>query len=83
MRGKLDEIIGLLAQLVAKPRTASPRLLRLADAADYLCISTWKMRALIQAGELEFIAVADGGHGPWLLDVRDLDAWIERTKRTA
>jgi len=59
---------------------ASKRLLRLKSAAAYLSVSTAYVRRLIQQGELEVISMAEGGHAPWLVDVHDLDAWIERTK---
>ena len=59
---------------------ASKRLLRLKPAAAYLSVSTAYVRRLIQQGELEVIPMAEGGHAPWLVDVYDLDAWIERTK---
>jgi excisionase family DNA binding protein len=55
------------------------RLLRVKDAAEYLSMSPWKLRALIQAGELLIIKTSDG-NSPWLIDQRDLDAWIESRK---
>jgi hypothetical protein len=57
------------------------RLLRLKDAAQYLALAPQSLRRLVQAGELPVITLAEG-HAPWLLDVRDLDGWIERTKRS-
>jgi excisionase family DNA binding protein len=59
---------------------ASKRLLRLRPAAAYLSVSTAYLRRLIQRGELEVIRMDDGGHAPWLVDLRDLDEWVERTK---
>ena len=56
------------------------RLLRVRPASEYLSISTGKLRALVQRGELPVIK--DGGGGPWLVDVRDLDLWVERQKYT-
>jgi excisionase family DNA binding protein len=55
------------------------RLLRLKAAAEYLSISPWKVRGLIQAGRLP--VVQDGEGSPFLLDVRDLDGYVERNKR--
>jgi hypothetical protein len=26
--------------------------------------------------------LSENGHAPWLIDVHDLDAWVDRTKRT-
>ena len=59
----------------------SKRLLRTRDAAQYLSISSWKLRRLIQDGKLP--VVQDGDGSPFLLDMRDLDGYIERNKRTA
>lgn len=59
---------------------ATRRLLRLKPAAAYLSVSTAYLRRLIQRGELEVIHMDDSGHAPWLVDVRDLDLWIERAK---
>jgi excisionase family DNA binding protein len=56
------------------------RLLRLRTAAEYLSLSPWKMRRLIQEGRLPVVQDADGS--PFLLDVRDLDGYVERNKRT-
>jgi excisionase family DNA binding protein len=54
------------------------RLLRLKQAAEYLSMSTGKLRALIQAGEIPIVKY--GENAPWLIDVRDLNSWIERNK---
>jgi Helix-turn-helix domain len=58
-----------------------PRLLKLAAAAQYMSMSPGKLRAIIQRGELAVIR-GDGGTSPWLLDVKDLEKWIEREKVT-
>lgn len=55
------------------------RLLKLKPAAEYLSVSTRYLRRLVQSGEMEVIRMGDKA-GPWLLDVRDLDQWIERMK---
>lgn len=55
------------------------RLLRTKEAAEYLGISPWKLRRLIQSGQLP--VVQDGDDSPFLLDMRDLDSYIERNKR--
>jgi excisionase family DNA binding protein len=55
-------------------------LLRLKDAARYLSMSCGKLRAIIQRGELSVIK--SDGASPWLLDTKDLDLWIERSKVT-
>jgi excisionase family DNA binding protein len=56
------------------------RLLKTKDAAYYLGVSTWKVRKLAIDGKLQY--VADAASGPWLFDIRDLDAYIEANKRT-
>jgi excisionase family DNA binding protein len=56
-----------------------PRVLKTKQAAQYLSISAWKLRNIVQAGEIPCI-LADGT-SPWLFDIRDLDNWIERRKR--
>ena len=63
----------------ARP-TNSKRLMRLKEGAVYISLSRRKVRALVQRGEIPI--VRDGEHSPWLLDVRDLDAWIDRHKET-
>jgi excisionase family DNA binding protein len=62
------------------PAIPTNRLLRLREAAEYLSLSPWKMRNLIQSAELPIIQT--GANAPWLLDRLDLDQWIERKKRT-
>lgn len=56
------------------------RLLRIKAASEYLSLSPWKLRQLIQCGKLPVVQDTDGS--PFLLDVRDLDGWLERSKRT-
>jgi len=57
----------------------SRRLLRLKAAAEYLSLSPWKLRSLIQAGRLPVVQDSEGS--PFLVDVRDLDTYVERNKR--
>ena len=61
-------------------KTTNRRLFKLKMAAEYLSLSPWKLRRLIQEGQLPVVQSGDGG--PFLLDVRDLDAFVERNKRT-
>lgn len=56
------------------------RLLRIKAASEYLSLSPWKLRQLIQSGKLPVVQDIEGS--PFLLDVRDLDGWLERSKRT-
>jgi excisionase family DNA binding protein len=63
-----------------RPNSApNRRLLRLKTAAVYLSLSPWKLRALIQDGKLPVVQDTEGS--PFLLDLRDLDAFVERNKR--
>jgi excisionase family DNA binding protein len=57
------------------------RLIRTKEAATYLSVSEWKLRRLIQDGAIPF--VQDHENAPFLLDVRDLDAYIESNKHSA
>jgi excisionase family DNA binding protein len=56
------------------------RLMRVKAAAEYLAISVWTLRAIVQRGDLP--VVTPGANAPWLLDVEDLNRWIERNKQT-
>ena len=44
---------------------AMQRLLRTKQAAEYLCISGWKLRHIIQAGDLPIVKY--GENAPWLI----------------
>ena len=59
----------------------SPRLLRTNQAATYLGIGEKAVRALILQGELPYVQMK-AGNSPFLLDMRDLDRFIERNKFT-
>ena len=59
-------------------KSTPKRLFRLKMAAEYLSVSPWKLRRLISDGKLP--VVQDGEGGPFLLDVRDLDGFVERNK---
>jgi excisionase family DNA binding protein len=56
-----------------------PRVLKTNDAAAYLGISAWKLRNMVQSGEIAYIA--GDGTSPWLFDKQDLDRWIETRKQ--
>ena len=62
----------------SKP-TLAKRLLRTREAAQYLSVSPWKLRRLVQDGLLPVVQAREGG--AWRVDVRDLDTFIERNKR--
>lgn len=67
------------SQTLTRP-TLAKRLLRTREAAQYLSISPWKLRRLIQDGLLPVVQENEGA--AWRVDVRDLDAFVERHKRT-
>jgi excisionase family DNA binding protein len=60
--------------------TLQRRLIRTKEAATYLSMSDWKLRRLIQEGI--FPVVQDHEGGPFLLDLRDLDGYIESHKHS-
>ena len=60
--------------------TLQRRLVRTKEAAAYLSMSDWKLRRLIQEGT--FPVVQDHEGGPFLLDVRDLDGYIDNHKHS-
>lgn len=66
-------------QVLSQSGIPKRRLLRTKEAAEYLGLSPWKLRRLIQCGQLPVVQDADGS--PFLLDLRDLDGYIERNKR--
>ena len=68
--------------MTKRDNNSARRLLRLKPASEYLSISPAKLRDIVQREGLPVIRLADNGHAPWLLDVRDLDAWVDRSKRT-
>jgi len=64
---------------MTKLQPGARRLMRIREAAQYLCLSPWKLRHIIQSGELPIIKYNE--NAPWLLDLRDLDTWVDRNKR--
>lgn len=67
-------------QLPSSKPTSPKRLLRIREAAVYLSISPWKLRRLVQDGLIPVVQDRDGG--PWRVDLRDLDRYVEQHKRT-
>jgi excisionase family DNA binding protein len=67
------------------PKRGAPiptrRLVRLTIAAEYLSLSPWKMRRLIQEGRLPVVQDCEGS--PFMLDLRDLDVYVDRNKRSS
>jgi excisionase family DNA binding protein len=62
------------------PAILQRRLFRTKEAANYLAMSEWKLRRLIQDGSVPHIQDQEGG--PFLLDLNDLDNYIESRKST-
>jgi hypothetical protein len=58
----------------------TPRLLKMQLAAKYLSMSIGSLRRLIQADEIRVIRVGEKT-APWLLDIVELNAWVERNSR--
>jgi excisionase family DNA binding protein len=54
--------------------------LKTTQAANYLAVSPWQLRKLIAQGQIPVVQVHNGAR--FLLDVRDLDGYIERNKVT-
>jgi excisionase family DNA binding protein len=77
-----------VAALVNKPSRVQranqipARLLDISDAARYLSTSDKMIRLLIQRGELPFLQRISG-RSPYLLDIKDLDRWIDANKQRA
>jgi excisionase family DNA binding protein len=57
------------------------RLVKVKEAAAYLSISPWSLRKLVQSQEIPIVRLQD--RGPWLLDLRDLDRFVEARKMYA
>lgn len=54
-------------------RVIEPRTLRTKEAAVYVGVSEWKLRQLVNAGEITF---QPGKY--WRFETKDLDKWIEQ-----
>jgi excisionase family DNA binding protein len=52
------------------------RLLRTKEAANYLSMSPWSLRQMVERRELPYISSGDNTSA-WRFDIHDLDAWIE------
>lgn len=62
-------------------RVATRRLLKVKPAAAYLSVSPGTVRKLVQAQQLRIVKLDT--RGPWLLDVRDLDNFVDTHKEFA
>jgi len=70
----------LIPTMMLDSTVITPRLMKTKESARYLAVGAWKLRNLVQAGEIACI-ISDGT-SPWLFDIHDLNDWIERQKRT-
>ena len=75
------ELVSAALRRVQRGADIPPRLLDIQDSARYLSMSDKAIRELIAEGELPYVQKIPG-RSPYLLDVRDLDRWIERSKIT-
>lgn len=73
--------LGMISEPHCKTKTAgnpAPRLMKVKEAARYLSISPWTLRKLVQTQQLRIVKLDD--RGPWLIDTKDLDHFIEGRK---
>jgi hypothetical protein len=78
----IQELVRHACERVQRASEIPPRLLDINDAGRYLGMSDKAVRELIVADELPYIQKIPS-RSPYLLDVRDLDKWIEQNKRHA
>jgi len=63
------------SSLIIEPKP-TPRLLRVVEAAHYLSATPWFIRSLIWSHSVPFLTLGKRH----LLDVRDLDAYVDSQK---
>lgn len=78
----VTELVSHAVRRVQRGAEIPPRLLDVDDAARYLAQSDKGIRELITNGQLPYIQKVPG-RSPYLIDIRDLDRWIERSKTSA
>jgi excisionase family DNA binding protein len=78
----LQDLVNRSLARVQRASEIPPRLVDVDDAGRYLGMSDKAVRELILEGALPFIQKIPG-RSPYLLDVKDLDRWIEKHKRLA
>jgi len=62
---------------LGRTRTVEPHTMRTKEAAKYLGISEWKLRAMAHGSEIPYIR-----QKYFLFSVDDLNAWINRNKES-
>jgi len=75
----VTELVTHAVRRVQRGAEIPPRLLDIDDASRYLAMSDKGVRELITAGELPYIQKV-AGRSPYLIDIKDLDRWIEGNK---
>jgi len=75
----VTELITHAVRRVQRGTEIAPRLLDVDDAGRYLAMSDKAVRELITLGELPYIQKVPG-RSPYLIDIKDLDRWIEGSK---
>ena len=75
----IEELTSRAVARVQRSAEIPPRLLDIQDSGRYLGMSDKAVRELIAEGQLPYIQRVPG-RSPYLIDVRDLHCWIERSK---
>lgn len=75
----IQELVRRACERVQRASEIPPRLLDVDDAGRYVGMSDKAVRELIVADELPYIQKIPG-RSPYLIDIRDLDKWIEKNK---
>jgi excisionase family DNA binding protein len=78
----LQDLVDRSLARVQRASEIPPRLLDVDDAGRYLSMSDKSVRELIIEGQLAFVQKIPG-RSPYLIDIRDLDKWVEKNKRLA
>jgi excisionase family DNA binding protein len=55
----------------------SRRLLKTKQAAEYIAVSSWKLRELVHEEKLPLVSLDED----WRFDIRDLDKFIESRRQ--
>jgi len=64
---------------ISRSSFAHPRLLRITQAAQYLSVTNWFMETLLRENEIPSLMLGKRK----VVDVRDLDAWVDKQKSVA
>ncbi len=75
----VTELVTHAVRRVQRGTEIPPRLFDVDDSARYLAMSDKGVRELIVQGELPYIQKVPG-RSPYLIDIKDLDRWIDGNK---